>query len=475
MTLVRTMCAALFAVAAPQASSAAQDPAAAPAPGRDRLRVLVVTGANNHDWEWTAPRLRDLLVASGRFEVDVTEDPTTTLADADGLERYAAFVLDYNGPRWGEAAESAFLARVRAGAGVTVVHAANNAFPGWRDYEEVVALCWRKGTGHGRFHAFDVAITDRNHPITAGMPDMVGHPDELYHRLVHMHGATHRVLATAHSATETGGSGRDEPMIIVREEGAGRVFHTPLGHVWRKQPKTHASFADPQLQWLLARGTEWAATGAVTLPVAVPNHLSAEERAAGFRLLFDGTSTAGWRGFRKPGVPEGWTAAHGSLVCLSGGGDLVTEEQFGDFDLRFEWAVAPGGNSGVIYRCTEEEKATYRTGPEYQVLDDAALGPEPLHAAAALYGLYVAKGAEPRPAGLFNQGRIVVRDGRVEHWLNGVRVVDARLDDQAWRDRVAGSKFGDMPGFGRASRGHIALQDHGANVWYRSLRIRPFP
>ena len=120
--------------------------------------------------------------------------------------------------------------------GVAVVHAANNAFDGWVEYEKLVALCWREGTSHGKFHAFDVTITDRDHPITRGFPTSARTPDELYHGLVPMHGVETRVLATAFSSEESGGSGADEPVITVHQYGQGRVFHTPLGHVWKASP-----------------------------------------------------------------------------------------------------------------------------------------------------------------------------------------------------------------------------------------------
>jgi uncharacterized protein len=233
--------------------------------GTGPLRVLIVTGQNNHDCAFTSRLVRDVLVKTGRFRVDLTDDPAKTLADAEAIARYDCFFLDYNGDRWGAAAEKNFLAAVRGGTGVVVMHAANNAFPGWVEYETMVGHLWRKGTGHGRFHRFDVRVDDANHPITWGLPDLKDHPDELYHRLVHMHGAKFRQLMSAHSAKESGGTGKREPMAMILEYGKGRIFHTPLGHVWRGAEATRFSLRDPQLQCLLARGTEWAATGAVTL------------------------------------------------------------------------------------------------------------------------------------------------------------------------------------------------------------------
>jgi type 1 glutamine amidotransferase len=443
----------------------------------ERIPVLVIGGANNHDCEWTTPELRNALEETGRFEVTITTEPAKDLADAEAVARYRAFVLDYNGPRWGEPAESNFLAAVRAGTGVTVVHAANNAFPGWNEYEQMVGLLWRDGTGHGRFHAFDVKIIDAEHPLTRGMADIVSHEDELYHRLVNSQQVAVRVLGIAHSHPDTGGTGRNEPMIIVGEFGKGRVFHTPLGHVWRNQPATRVSHQDPQFRRLIARGTEWAASGECLLDPSPANWLSAEEREAGFRLLFDGQSTVGWRGYRQEAFPkEGWSIDRGALCCAAGGkgGDLVAETAFEDFELRFDWAVSKAANSGVIYRVVESEKASYMSGPEYQVLDDDGHDPKPseLTSAASLYALAAPGDKQLAPRGEFNESRIVVRGWHVEHWLNGAKVVDVDLASEEMQTKIKASKFAAWPAFAKADRGLIALQDHGNEVWYRNLRVR---
>ncbi len=458
------LCSLLLSLAAAPPQEAAE---------REPVPVLLVSGANNHDWRWTTPFLKAILERDGLCRVEVTTEPSRTLADREGLRAYQAFVLDYNGPRWGEEAERNFVDAVRAGTGVVVIHAANNAFPGWKEYEEIVALCWREGTGHGRFHAFDVRIRDRDHPVTRNLDDLVGHPDELYHRLVPMHGTDYRVLATAWSDPATGGTGRDEPMILVKEYGAGRVFHTPLGHVWRSAEATHASYLDPAFQELVRRGTEWAATGEVREPA--PNTLTPAERRQGWELLFDGRSLAGWRGWRREGPPpEGWSIEDGSLAVQAGGGDLLTVRRFRDFEFSFEWKCSPGANSGVMYHVGESLDAPWMTGPEFQILDDAGAGVDAgdPHSAGALYAIYPPRDKVLRPAGAWNRGRIVVHRGRVEHWVNGTRVVEARLDDEVWRERVAASKFRAWPEFGSLARGSIALQDHGNRVWFRNLKIR---
>ncbi|HEY7612253.1 MAG TPA: DUF1080 domain-containing protein [Gemmatimonadales bacterium] len=196
-----------------------------------------------------------------------------------------------------------------------------------------------------------------------------------------------------------------------------------------------------------------------------------------WRPLFDGRSLEHWRGFRRDEVPDGWRVVDGALTRVGRAGDLITREVFGDFELSLEWNVAAGGNSGIMYRVTEDAAETYHTGPEMQVLDDARHpdGRSRLTAAGAVYGLYPAEAGVVKPAGEWNAVRIVARGSRVEHWLNGVQVAAYELGSADWSARVAASKFSKWPGYGRAPAGHIALQDHGDRVAYRDIRIRTFP
>ncbi|MBB6050107.1 ThuA domain-containing protein [Armatimonas rosea] len=219
-----------------------------------QISTLYLTGANNHDWERTGPFLRDVLSASGDFAVTYAEDASTAL-EAD-LARFDLLFLDYNGPLWSEAAQANFLQAVKSGKGVVVLHAADNAFPGWVEYEKLVGLMWREGTGHGKFHAFTVTIQNAEHPITAGLTDFVTE-DELYHRLVPMHGTPVEVLASAYSSPESGGTGELEPMLMTTHYGAGRVFHTALGHVWKGS--SLAAVENAAFQETLLRGARWAA------------------------------------------------------------------------------------------------------------------------------------------------------------------------------------------------------------------------
>jgi hypothetical protein len=196
--------------------------------------------------------------------------------------------------------------------------------------------------------------------------------------------------------------------------------------------------------------------------------------------LFNGTDFTGWRGYKGAPVPTRWRVEDGAIALGTEGGegDLVTNEEFGDFELELEWKMSEGGNSGIIYFVQETAAApyTWSTGLELQLLDDArhADGKLPSHRAGALYDLIAPAKAAAGPVGTWNRVRIVARGGRMEHWLNGARVVATRFGDESWQARVAGSKFRAMPHFARVARGRIALQDHGDRVWFRNIRIRTF-
>jgi hypothetical protein len=205
------------------------------------------------------------------------------------------------------------------------------------------------------------------------------------------------------------------------------------------------------------------------------NTLTAAEKSDGWRLLFDGQTVKGWRGFRSDPPPAGWKAMDGALVRDGGGGDIMTVEQFGDFELRLDWKIAKGGNSGIMFRVTQDGASTYETGPELQVLDNAGHkdGGNSMTSAGSNYALHAPVRDVTRPVGEWNEVRLVVNGAHVEHWMNGVKLLEYELWSPDWTARVTASKFAKMPHYGRAKRGHIALQDHGDPVWYRNIKIRP--
>lgn len=215
-----------------------------------------------------------------------------------------------------------------------------------------------------------------------------------------------------------------------------------------------------------------------------PNLLLPREQEAGWRLLFNGYNFDGWRNFRQATVVADRWAVEDGCIHLYGNnsgrqirGDLITTESFSNFEFAFEWLAGPGVNSGVKYLI--DEYFAPSKGPvsfEYQLLvekDPAKPKQQPIHSAGALYDMIPPKGGVLRPAGMFNDSRIVVRGMHVEHWLNGEKVVEFDRASPSFREMVAESKFRKWPGFGLNASGHIGLQDHGGEIWFRRLRIRP--
>ena len=215
---------------------------------------------------------------------------------------------------------------------------------------------------------------------------------------------------------------------------------------------------------------------ALFLHQATPVSVSELEREAGWVDLFDGQSLGGWHTFGEQGVRAGgWEVVDGCLHLPAGakGGDLVADGEYGDFELELEWKVAAGTNSGIKYRVPETTGASAMLGPECQVLDDPnnAEGGDGAFSAGALYALYEPRDKRLEPTGDFNRVRIVARGEQIEHWLNGVRVVECRVGSADWETRRTASKFAPYPQFARG-RGHIGLQDHGGEVWFRRIRVR---
>ena len=236
--------------------------------------------------------------------------------------------------------------------------------------------------------------------------------------------------------------------------------------------------------------------GGCALRASEANTLTAEESAAGWKLLFDGRSLAGWHIFQQSGeLKGGWRVADGALVNPKSngrpngsGGDIVTDAKFTDFEFRFEWRISPAGNSGIHYFVDESRAPTKPlyagdtghspVGFEYQVLDDAK-HPDgkrgPTHRAGALYDLFAAEQTTLKPVGEWNEGRITVRGNHVEHWLNGAKSAECDLGSAAYQEVLAKSKYHVVPGFGTKIATPLALQDHGEEVAFRSLKIRALP
>lgn len=199
-------------------------------------------------------------------------------------------------------------------------------------------------------------------------------------------------------------------------------------------------------------------------------------RPGPWQPLFDGRTTAGWRGWQQKTMPVGWKVVDGALTRVEKAGDIVSLRAFGDFELEVEWKIAPKANSGIFYRVVEhpDDKEMWMEAPEYQIIDDAGY-PEPLkptQKTAANYDLQPPGRDATKPAGEWNTTRIVVDGAHVEHWLNGQQIVAYELWTDEWKRMVAQSKFKDHPHYAVAKRGAIGIQDHGDWVAFRTIRIR---
>jgi len=214
------------------------------------------------------------------------------------------------------------------------------------------------------------------------------------------------------------------------------------------------------------------------------NRLTEAEKEAGWQLLFDGKTTQGWRGYKMKEMPPGWKVIDGALVRVSGGAggkgagggdDIVTFEQYDDFEFQLEWKIMDrAGNSGLILRAAEVALTSWHTGPEMQILDNAAYpGRDVRQLAGACYDLYAPKKDVSKPRGQWNAVRVVAVGNHIEHWLNGVKLFEYELGSDDWQQRVAKSKFKNMKYFQKPpTKGHICLQDHTARIEYRNIKIR---
>ncbi len=231
--------------------------------------------------------------------------------------------------------------------------------------------------------------------------------------------------------------------------------------------------------------TETAANSTVASEEAV-NTLTAKETEEGWTLLFDGNNVDAWRGYNSDSFPnKGWQVKDNLLMVEATGteeegygGDIITRDQYKDFEFKVDFKLSTQGNSGIVYLVKEEENTpSWHNAPEYQLLDNQYYeenGDIPMdkHRTGDVYDIYASSEDAMNPVGEWNTAMIRVEDKTVEHWLNGKKLVTYTLQSPEWNEIVANSKFSQYPGFGMAERGHIGLQDHGHQLWYRNIKVR---
>jgi hypothetical protein len=212
------------------------------------------------------------------------------------------------------------------------------------------------------------------------------------------------------------------------------------------------------------------------------NTLTKKEKAQGWKLLFDGKTTTGWRKFNSNTTPPAWKVVDGTLffdntaVENAEKCDIITDAEYENYELLLEWKIDSCGNSGIMFNVIEDPKYTsiWQTGPEMQILDNSCHPDAKIekHRAGDLYDLIKCSKETVNPAGQWNQVRILSNKAKYEFWLNGAKVVEFTMHTPAWEEMVKNSKFKAMPDFGKATKGHIALQDHNDKVWFRNIKIR---
>lgn len=207
------------------------------------------------------------------------------------------------------------------------------------------------------------------------------------------------------------------------------------------------------------------------------NALTEKEKKEGWVLLFDGTTMNGWRAYQNKEI-DGWDVKNGELYCKEEGvtkrADLITSNKYENYELQIDWKITPKKNSGIIYMVTEGKGPSYESGPEYQLIDDLGY-PEKIsdkQLSGANYDMHAPAAKVSKPAGEFNHTKIVINKGHVEHWLNGIKVVDYQLWTPEWEQTKANSKWKDVKQYGMSKSGHIALQDHGGGVAFKNIKLK---
>lgn len=467
-----------------------------------KIRTLLITGNDvaGHDWRRVSPMLKKALEETGRFDVKVTEEPRGMTAKT--LENYELVVLNYYdqrdpAKRWGEAAEKALEDFVRGGKGLVMFHFSTASGDGWAEYEKMSGGNWRPGNGHhSPMHGFEVTIRDTDHPIMKGIrPKLRVAWDELYANLKWQPPGAYHVLATAwddhklyqgKAKQPTPGDGMDQPSMWTVKYGQGNVFATVLGH-------DAASVQTPLFVGTFTRGAEWAATGAVTIPL--PRQIAQDGRAmrdalaapkdvapgaaagappADAVVLFDGRDMSKW--VNREGGAAGCKAENGEMVCATGAGDIFTADKFKSAQIHLEFNIPNmpdktgqlKGNSGVYLQNRTEiqlldsyNNPTYVTGMLGAVYDEHP----PLVNAARKPGEWQSYDIIYRAPKCNERGN-QLEAARVTILLNGVLVQD-------------GAPIRFKPGM--CEPGQMRIQDHSGfkdapltvmrlrNIWYRNL------
>lgn len=214
----------------------------------------------------------------------------------------------------------------------------------------------------------------------------------------------------------------------------------------------------------------------LTLPVfAADNQLSSEEQAQGWQLLFNGKDMSQWRNFKKADLSDKWQIEDGAMkLTAGGGGDILTKQQYEHFELLLDWKIAEVGNSGIFVLANETGNMIYSNAPEIQILDNERHPDNKLanHLSGSLYDMIASPSSSHKKAGEWNTVKIRLHNSELTIWQNGVQTAQVTIDSPEWQKLLAASKFATWPGFAKAKSGHIGLQDHGDQVWFKNIKIK---
>lgn len=221
-----------------------------------------------------------------------------------------------------------------------------------------------------------------------------------------------------------------------------------------------------------------SATTASAVAGSATNQLSATDKADGWKLLFNGNNLEGWRGYQHKSI-SAWDVENGTLHCNghkkdAPATDLITDDEYGNFALSIQWKISPASNSGIMFHVNEKYPHTYTSGPEYQIIDDKGW-PGKLEAwqhTGCNYSMQVPDSTPVKPVGQWNTTKIVVNGAHVEHWLNGMKILQYEMWSPEWEKQKAAGKWKNDSAYGMSKTGHIALQYHGGDVWFRNIKLK---
>lgn len=426
---------------------------------QSRPQVLYVTQSAGFAHP-VLPLTEEILPAIGRqqdaFDIDITRD--ASILTTDTLKRYDAVVFYTTGELPMNAdQQTAFLQFIRNGGGFVGIHSATDTFYDWPEYGELIGGYF---DNHPWREEVSVRVEDRDHPATRHLAARFQINDEIYQFKKWSRDRVNVLMSLDTQSVDTTKDSvhrndNDFALAWSHSYGKGRVFYTALGHeetVWQ----------DDRFQRLIVNGIVWAIGD-------VRNTTDTE-----WKPLLDEQVVSTWRGYQRESMPDGWQMVDGVLARIGDAGDIITTDQFENFELRFDWKVEPGGNSGVFFGVGEDGAVAWHSGPEYQLLHNAGHpdGKAPITAAGSNYAVHPPIADMTRPVGEWNRSRLRVNRGHVEHWMNGMYLLSYQIGDTEWQRRVTDSKFSELPLYGQSRRGHIAIQDHGDPVWFRNMRIR---